>query len=221
MYEKEDLDAVIISVSPQQHPDRVCEALAHGLHLFLEKPPAMRVAEVERMLAQRKDHVVVGFKKVFMTAAQKAYELIGSAHYGHLKSILTMYPISIPENGEEILARRTFTNWLGNGCHPLSLMMAAGGKVAAVTTHRSGEGFGSVILEYESGIIGNLHLASGPNPSKNIIFTGTHGTWQSRTTSGGCCSAASRSIMPTPGILRPRATNPGRWCGGRKTVCLR
>jgi predicted dehydrogenase len=173
MYEKENLDAVIISVSPEQHPDLVCEALEHGLHVFLEKPPAVRVHDIDRMIAQRKDRVVVvGFKKVFMPAAQKAYEVINSTRYGNLKSILAMYPIAIPENGEEILASRTFTNWLGNGCHPLSLMIATGGNVVKVTTHKSHAGYGSVVLEYENGILGNLHLASGPQPIEEYHFYG-------------------------------------------------
>jgi predicted dehydrogenase len=173
MYEKEKLDAAVISVSAQQHPDLVCEALEHGLHVFLEKPPAMREEEVDRMIARRGDRVVVvGFKKIFMPAAQKAYELISSPHYGNLKSILAVYPMSIPYQGQEILAERTFTNWLGNGCHPLSLLMAAGGKVDAVTTFKNRDGFGTVVLEFENGNIGNLHLASGPQPIEEYHFYG-------------------------------------------------
>ena len=173
MYDKEKLDAAIISVSPQQHPDLVCEALDRGLHVWLEKPPAVRVTEIERMIAHRGDRVVViGFKKAFMPATQKAIEVINSPRYGHLRSILAMYPISIPAGGADVLESGEFTGWLGNGCHPLSLMIAAGGKVAAVTAHCSREGFGAVVLEYASGVIGNLHLASGPQPIEEYHFYG-------------------------------------------------
>jgi predicted dehydrogenase len=173
MYDKEKLDAAIISVSPQQHPELVCEALDRGLHVWLEKPPAVRVSEIERMIAHRGDRVVVvGFKKAFMPATQKAIEVIGSPRYGHLKSILAMYPSSIPPGGAAVLESREFTGWLGNGCHPLSLMIAAGGPVRAVTAHVSREGLGAVVLEYENGAIGNLHLASGPQPAEEYHFYG-------------------------------------------------
>jgi predicted dehydrogenase len=80
--------------------------------------------------------------------------------------------MSIPANGEEILSTGTFTNWLGNGCHPISLMLAAGGDAASVTTHRSPDGHGIVALEFASGLVGNLHLASGPLPMEEYHFYG-------------------------------------------------
>ena len=64
MYSQEDLDAVIISVSPQMHPELAIRALRHGLHVFMEKPPAMTAQEVREIMRERKDRVVsVGFKK--------------------------------------------------------------------------------------------------------------------------------------------------------------
>ena len=107
-----------------------------------------------------------------MPAAEKAYEIIQSPRYGSLKSILAQYPMSMPENGAEILSKGIFTNWLGNGCHPLSLMLAAGGPVKNVTTFRSRDGFGLVVLEFTSGVLGNLHLASGPQPLEEYHFYG-------------------------------------------------
>jgi predicted dehydrogenase len=173
MYEHEKLDGVIISVSPQQHPRLVCEALEHGLHVFVEKPPAMRAAEVQQMIDLRGDRVVVvGFKKAFMPAAEKAYEIIQSPRYGELKSILAVYPMSIPADGEQVLEDGSFTNWLGNGCHPLSLMIAAGGEVKNVTTIRAQSGFGVVALEFANGVVGSLHLASGPQPVEEYHFYG-------------------------------------------------
>ena len=70
MYRNEDLDAVFLCVSPQLHPQLTCQAFDAGLHVWLEKPPAMRATEVEEMISHRKDRVaVVGFKKAFMPAA--------------------------------------------------------------------------------------------------------------------------------------------------------
>src|SRR5450759_4079159 len=49
MYEKEDLDAVFINVSPKLHPQLVIEALDSGKHVWIEKPVATRAYEVAEM----------------------------------------------------------------------------------------------------------------------------------------------------------------------------
>ena len=162
MYQHEHLDAVFLSVSPQQHPALACQALDAGLHVWMEKPPAMRVAEVEEMLRHRGDRVVVvGFKKAFMPAAEKALEVFAQGEYGTLQSLLAEYPVSVPADGAAVLRDGAYVNWLANGCHPLSFMLAIGGSVSAVTTHRGRLEGGVCVLEFSSGAIGNLHLAEG------------------------------------------------------------
>ena len=169
MYQNEELDAVFLCVSPQLHPQLTCEALDAGLHVWLEKPPAMLASEVEEMIRHRKDRVVVvGFKKAFMPSTQKIIEIFSTEGYGPLKSILAVYRMTIPENGEEVLRDRKFTDWLANGCHPLSLMIAVGGSVSAVTVHRSADGGGVCVLEFANGAIGNFHLANGGNGSQPL-----------------------------------------------------
>ena len=163
MYAQEQLDAVLICVSPQLHPQLACEALSAGLHVWLEKPPAMRAAQVETMLRARKDRVVVvGLKKAFMPCTSKAIELMDAAQFGPLQSVSAVYPMTIPADGEAVLAEGRFTNWLGNGCHPLSFLLAVAGPVKAVTVIRNAAGGGACILEHASGVVSNLHLAQGP-----------------------------------------------------------
>ena len=162
MYADAEIDAVLICVGPSAHPKLTCEALDAGLHVWLEKPPAMRVNEVEEMIRKRGDRiVVVGFKKAFMPSMRKAKELLSAPNSGELKSILAEYQMAIPANGREILEKGKKTNWLGNGCHPLSAMRYIGGPVARVTTHRSGRGGGACVLEFVSGAMGTLQLADG------------------------------------------------------------
>ena len=162
MYRDGDLDAVLISVSPQLHPELVCEALSAGLHVWLEKPPGMRASDVQDMEKRRGDRVVVvGLKKAFMPATRKTLEIIHGEDFGKLRSLLAEYPMSIPEDGAGVLERGEYTNWLANGCHPLSFMVAVGGDVEAVTVHRSRNGGGVCVLEYAIGAVGNFHLADG------------------------------------------------------------
>ncbi len=176
MYRNERLDAVFICVSPLLHPTLACEALDAGLHVWMEKPPARRATEVVEIIRHRKDRVVVvGFKKAFMPATQKAIEIFASEAYAPLLSILAEYPMTIPDDGEAVLREGRYVNWLRNGCHPLSLCMAVGGPVSAVTVHRAAHGGGVCVLEFTNGVIGNFHLSAGENrgqPMERYSFFG-------------------------------------------------
>lgn len=169
MYRNERLDAVFLCVSPLLHPELACQALDARLHVWMEKPPARRAAEVVEMMRHRQDKVVVvGFKKAFMPATQKAIEIFSIAAYAPLRSILAEYPMTIPEDGEAVLREGRYVNWLRNGCHPLSLCMAVGGSVAAVTVHRAAHGGGICVLEFRNGAIGNFHLTEGENRGQPV-----------------------------------------------------
>lgn len=173
MYDKEQLDAVLLVVSEKLHPQLAMEAFDAGLHVWMEKPAAVRAYEVERMIERRKDRVsVVGFKKAFMPSTMKAIEIANSPEFGDMFSMLAIYPMSIPDNGKEILDNHASVNWLKNGCHPLSQMLAVGGRVSSVVTHRDKRGRGMCLLEFASGVTGNFHFASGPHPSESYRFFG-------------------------------------------------
>ena len=187
MYEREKLDAVFLCVGPKQHPDLAREALDAGVHVWMEKPPAMRVDQIDRLIPHRKDLVVVvGFKKAFMPATDKAVEILSREPYRHLKSMLAVYPMSIPANGAEILRDGSPNNWLANGCHPISLMIAVCGSPRAVTTVLSAEGAGACLVEFTSGIVGTLYLAEGApasQPQERYEFTTTNGVVRIENTS--------------------------------------
>lgn len=176
MLRNETLDAVFLCAPPRLHPELTCEALDAGVHVWLEKPPGMFAAEVSEMIRHRNDRVVVvGFKKAFMPATRKIMEIFATEEYGALRSLLGVYPMTIPRDGKRLLREKEHTNWLQNGVHPLSLMLAVGGKVESVTVHHSKRGGGACILRYESGAIGNLHLADGSRhgqPSEHYYFFG-------------------------------------------------
>lgn len=162
MYAKADIEAVVLCVSPQMHPALTIAAFKAGLHVWMEKPAAMLASEVETMIDARGDRVsVVGYKKAFMPAVRKTLEILAMDGVGPVRSLVGMYPMSIPENGRKVLDEREATNWLANGCHPLSVFLEIGGPVAAVTTHRGRNGGGALILHHANGAIGNFHLAQG------------------------------------------------------------
>jgi len=167
MYKEEQLDAVLLCVSPQMHPALACEAFAANLHVWLEKPVAMAASEVEEMIRHRNGKAcVVGFKKAFMPVTQKAIQLLGKKEYQPISSIAAQYPVPFPPDGKASLKKRESTGWLGNSCHPISLLVALGGKAESVTTFR-GPGEGSVsLIRFANGILANLHADIGAGSSQ-------------------------------------------------------
>lgn len=164
MYAESELDAVLMCVGPRHHARLAIEALSAGLHVWMEKPPAMRADELRGVIAARQKQIcAVGFKKAYMPATRKAKELLMLEEFGPLRSILAVYPMTMPQDGRRLLESGDSHNWLSNGCHPLSFMIVTGGNVREVTTLLgTGEDpVGVVYLQFENGASGVFHLAGG------------------------------------------------------------
>lgn len=164
MFRQAGLDAVLLCTGPHFHPVLTRLAFTFGLDVWLEKPPAMRAAEVASMLEARGDRVcAVGFKKAYMPSARKARELLATPGFGTLQSMQGVYRVTIPRDGARWLEAAAEPPFLSVGCHPLSLMISCGGPVRQVTTLRGpGEEAAAIVaLHFASGTIGNLHLAAG------------------------------------------------------------
>ena len=64
LFSASELDVVLLAVGATQHPSLARQALAHGLHVWMEKPPAVRASQIEALLPLRGDRVcAVGFKE--------------------------------------------------------------------------------------------------------------------------------------------------------------
>jgi predicted dehydrogenase len=176
MYAHEDLDAVLICVSPQLHPGLAIEAFQAGFHVWLEKPAATTVDEVDQMIAARGELIsTVGYKKVFMPATAKLRELITSGSLGQLRTLLAQYPLSIPLGG----SATENSMWLANGCHPVSLLLSIAGPAAGVTVHRTKDDGGALLIRHHSGMLSNIHLSHGSpfgQPFERYTFFGEHAT---------------------------------------------
>jgi predicted dehydrogenase len=162
MYANEDLDAVLLCVSPQLHPQLAVEAFGAGLHVWMEKPAAATVADVDMMIAASGDRIAtVGYKKAFMPATLKVAELIGLGELGKVRTVLGVYPMNIPHGDRAYIDSKETTMWLANGCHPLSVLLSIAGPVRSVTVHRGADDSGILLLRHTNGIVSNLHLAQG------------------------------------------------------------
>ena len=89
-----DIDAVAIAAGPAAHYEIGKAALARGLPVFAEKPPAATAAEAEDLAAHARKAgkpVVLGFMKRYATANRIAANVIHAKDFGPPASFLGQY----------------------------------------------------------------------------------------------------------------------------------
>jgi len=103
MLEKETaLDMVDIVTPTYLHCELACKCLAHGLHVFAEKPMGRNPEECERMLTAAKEadrNLMIGFCLRFSSAYRYLKELIDSRKYGKVISAQFSRASSTPIGG--------------------------------------------------------------------------------------------------------------------------
>ena len=162
-------DAVVISTRHDTHADFVLRALAAGKHVFVEKPLALTLGEIDRIeaaaLAAPKQLLMVGFNRRFAPQIVKTRQLLVGAP-GAKTLVMTVNAGAIPA-----------THWtqdrtvgggrlVGEGCHFVDLLRFLVGapiesfqvaRMAGVTPDTA-----SVTLRFADGSLGTLiYLANG------------------------------------------------------------
>lgn len=178
MLEKEKLDAVFVVTGYDTkgrplYPKIAVDCLNAGCHVWIEKPPAASTADIEKMQeasARNKKNVLVGLKKMFFPANEKAKELANSKDFGNISLVMTQYPQSVPTVDEfDIYSKGNplpgVTAFLDHICHPMSLILYLMGMPESFYYERSFNGAGTVTFKYASGAIVSLALTAGS--SKN------------------------------------------------------
>ena len=166
-----DLDAIGMAVGPAQHVAFGEAALAHGLPVFIEKPPAGDVAGAQRLAeaAHRANRpCVVGFMKRYSTANRIARNILRSAEFGPCISLLGEY-MTAPTY---FVGNPDYTGFYLHHCvHAMDLVpWLMGEAVIAVNTRR---------FEPEPGKLA-LHVAF--QFASGALATVVMGTHQSRGT---------------------------------------
>jgi predicted dehydrogenase len=179
----EQLDAVFIVTDYDErgHPratQLALECLAAGCHVWMEKPPAASVAEIDALIdaSRRADRfVMVGFKKMFFPAIEKAKNLMARPDFGTPASVSIRYPQSLPpeaERGDD----RKMAGFLDHIVHPASILLFLMGRFRSVCFRREeGNGGAVALLRFESGAVGTMHLAagsSGASPLERVEVIG-------------------------------------------------
>ncbi len=185
MLEKEDLDAVFVvtGYGPDGrplYPAIASECLRAGVHVWIEKPPAASCEEISTLQSLSRETgktVMVGFKKMFFPANEKARELMHLEDFGGATLVSVQYPQGIPPAGELRRyvqggpAEGGVVGFLDHLCHPVSLIVFLLGMPATLFYQRSEAGSGAAVFTFETGEVAVLSLTAGQSLSGGMERT--------------------------------------------------
>jgi predicted dehydrogenase len=184
MLAEEDIDAVLIvtgydAEGRPTYPPLAMDCMRAGKHVWMEKPPASSSAEIEQMIAVSQEtgrFAMVGFKKCFYPAIEKAKEIAERPEFGRPMSIVTRYPQYIPADGEKgSLAGTPLHGFLDHIVHPGSILIYLMGPAESLTYRRAPNGSGFALLRFANDAVGALHFAhgqSGTSPLERLEVIG-------------------------------------------------
>lgn len=175
MLEKEDLDAVFIVTGYDDkgrplYPQLAIDCLNAGCHVWMEKPPAASVKEIEAIqhAAEKAGrNVVVGLKKMFFPANEKAKALASDSDFGQISMAMLQYNQGIPMQEDflqyinEEKRVNSVIGFLDHLCHPASLMVYLLGMPKTLFYERNAYGAGMAMFTFESGATASIALTAG------------------------------------------------------------
>jgi predicted dehydrogenase len=167
MWEKEDIEAVIIQMNPQPRQQMVLEALAAGYHVWMPKPPAESLAAAEELAAAAKESgkvLMVNFQRRFSFAVTRAMEIMQRDSFGPLTQLSLSFCSGLFTGARG----RDYEDpihafLLDMAPHHLDLASHLGGKIQKTSLFhkRSGDGIAlAVSVEFASGAVGTMQLNS-------------------------------------------------------------
>lgn len=170
------VNAVVITTRHDSHAALVCQALAAGKHVFVEKPLAMKheeLAAIEQAHAiavatGRSPVVMVGFNRRFSPQVQKIRSLLEGAR-GPKAFVMTVNAGAIPtEHWTQDLAVGG-GRIIGEGCHFIDLLrFLAGVEITAHCSVRMQAATADTVtiqLAFADGSIGTIHYFANGSKS--------------------------------------------------------
>ena len=174
--EDDSVEAVVIATPVPTHYELARRALDAGKHVFVEKPPAMRAAELEELcdLAEERGRVLMpGHLLLYHPGVQKLKEIVAS---GELGDVLYVYG-----NRQNLGTFRTNENALWSlGVHDLSVLLhLIEEEPSEVRAHGNAflnQGVEDVVfcyLRFPSGKMAHMHLSwLDPHKIRRITVVG-------------------------------------------------
>lgn len=175
MLEAETLDAVLICTSPQTHARLALDAVERGLPVFVEKPPAVTLAEglhLRQASARAGVSVMVGTMKRHALIYRRLKAIISEPDFGTVSAVQARMAVGW-KNGNG------FALLLDMGIHFFDLLRFLLGDIVELThqkyerdsTHISY----AILLRFASGAVGSLFLSDQHGwmqPNERIEITG-------------------------------------------------
>lgn len=155
-----DVDLVMVTTRHNAHASLVAQALDHGKHVFVEKPLALNLTELDQIIEateKSKKTVTVGFNRRFAPLAVKMKTLLGNSG-SPMNIVATMNAGFIPSNvwvhDMEVGGGRI----IGEACHFIDLISyITNSQVVSVCMNAMGQhpldnsDNASILLKYENG----------------------------------------------------------------------
>jgi len=198
---QEDIDAVSINTGDQFHMEPFLSALENEKHIFVEKPLANAVDQVEMMVTYAHSaspdlKIAVGYILRFNPVFEAIYDICRSGEIGQIYYMEGDYIHNLlyQANQTDIL---TGINWylehekplVGGGSHPLDLLRwFSGAQVAEAMGYSNRIGFPEMreddcqiaLFKFDSGAIAKVTASYAPKmgmaPYYNLRIYGTMGT---------------------------------------------
>lgn len=190
MLAKEQLDCVFVVTNYDEegrprYPQIAIDAMRAGCHVWIEKPPAASLDEVDAMIAMEREtgkFVQVGFKKMFNPAYVKAREISQREEFGGLSQLTVRYPQSLPppKSRFALATDRRAIGFLDHIFHPMAMIQYLGGDAVSMMYLWEANAGGMIALfNLQGGAIASLHSsggqsAIGPREHVEIIGKGAH-----------------------------------------------
>jgi predicted dehydrogenase len=168
---RNDIDAVVLAATPQVHYELSLEALARGLHVFVEKPPTVTRQQLERLVraaGERNLVTCVGHNLRHTTAAHQMRCVIEdnatSSSFGKPTAIEMRYHASKPLGDRWGLNSPLRSFLLSHANHAIDFMIYQLGPISRVNAALASGGKGGIALAaqfvFESAAVGTLLATS-------------------------------------------------------------
>ncbi len=167
VWDDPELNTVFIATGHASHAALVCKGLESGKHVFVEKPLAMNVEEVGRIVETARAHpeqqVMVGFNRRFSPHVQKIKQLLSGRSEPlamHFACNAGIIPPDVWVHDPEAGGGRI----VGEACHFMDLLSyVADSPIVSVASAQMGQGVAvkedkmSIVLSFEDGSVGTVN----------------------------------------------------------------
>ncbi len=135
MLERDDVDAVMITVPDFLHEQFACDALQAGKHVYCEKPMAITTEGCDRMLETARasgKHLFVGHNMRYMDIFRAMKEIVDAGIIGEIKAVWVRHFVGLGGrfyyHDWHALKDRTTTLLLQKGSHDIDMIHWIAGK---------------------------------------------------------------------------------------------